>query len=259
MSTQIATATAWDFKIPLTTSAEPLEQGDVCPELSSSVSTRDSGMDAHSIHSSYTPPRKFASKLQGLFHHTNDQQGNKRHSVPLFGKTRRSSSSGSTSPSGIPSLSEKYGSCKKGYVSEGATAVIRLVTKANCCSDVYCVKAFHKKQKDDSDRSYMKRMTSEFCISSTLRHENVVKTLDLVTDEKGRYCAVMEYVSYIFSAAPPDNAKFKLTHILVTLNFFSALVEICLKSSENAVSLMKNWLACSSNFSVACNTCMKVV
>jgi hypothetical protein len=210
MPTQIATSTAWDFEIPLTTSAEPLEQDDVCPELSSSVSTRDSVIDARSIHSSYSSPRKFTSKIQGFFHPSDHQQGGKRHSIHIFGKSR-SSSSGSTSPSAIPSLSEKYGSCKKGYVSEGATAVIRLVTKGNCCSDVYCVKAFHKKQKDDNDRSYMKRMTSEFCISSTLRHENVVKTLDLVIDEKGRYCAVMEYVS-LGLVDIKRNCKFQFTH-----------------------------------------------
>lgn len=185
MPTQIATSAAWDFKIPLTTSAEPLERD--CPELSSSVSTHDSV--AGSIRSHYTPQRKLTSKLQGLFHSQSDQQPqSKRHSI--FGKPR--SSSGSMSPSAIPALSEKYGSCKKGHVSEGATAVIKLVTK---CHDVYCVKAFHKKSKDDTERSYMKRMTSEFCISSTLRHENVVKTLDLVIDEKGHYCAVMEYCS----------------------------------------------------------------
>ncbi|KAG2184543.1 hypothetical protein INT43_000452 [Umbelopsis isabellina] len=188
MSTQLATSTAWDFKIPLTTSVEQLEKDEVCPELSSSVSTRDSM--AESIRSAYTPQRKLTAKLQGLFHsHSEQQTPTKRHSIHLFGRSR----SGSTSPSAIPALSEKYGSCKKGVVSEGATAVIRLVTKTNCCNDVYCVKAFHKKQKDDNDRSYMKRMTSEFCISSTLRHENVVKTLDLVVDEKGRYCAVMEF------------------------------------------------------------------
>ncbi|KAI8576303.1 hypothetical protein K450DRAFT_257615 [Umbelopsis ramanniana AG] len=195
MPTEVATATAWNFQIPVTASAEAMDEP--CPELSSSVSTRDSAIDTRSIHSTYTPPRKMTSKLQGLFHHSNNEQSSgKRHSMNLFGKSRSSSqSSGSTSPSAIPSLSQKYGSCKKGFVSEGATAVIRLVTKSNCCSDVYCVKAFHKKAKDDSDRSYMKRMTSEFCISSTLRHENVVKTLDLVIDEKGRYCAVMEYCS----------------------------------------------------------------
>lgn len=197
MPTEVATSTAWNFQIPVTASAEAMDEP--CPELSSSVSTRDSALDTRSIHSIYTPPRKMTSKLQGLFHHSSGElPSGKRHSMNLFSKSRSSSqSSGSTSPSAIPSLSQKYGSCKKGFVSEGATAVIRLVTKSNCCSDVYCVKAFHKKAKDDSDRSYMKRMTSEFCISSTLRHENVVKTLDLVIDEKGRYCAVMEYVGVI--------------------------------------------------------------
>jgi serine/threonine protein kinase len=39
----------------------------------------------------------------------------------------------------------------------------------------------------------MKKLTSEFCISSTFRHVNVVETIDLVLDDQGRYCTVMEY------------------------------------------------------------------
>ena len=31
-------------------------------------------------------------------------------------------------------------------------------------------------------------MTSEFCISSSLKHVNVVKTLDLVIDEHHTWC-----------------------------------------------------------------------
>jgi protein-serine/threonine kinase len=42
-------------------------------------------------------------------------------------------------------------------------------------------------------KKYTKRLTSEFCISSSLRHSNVIHTLDLLQDAKGDYCEVMEY------------------------------------------------------------------
>jgi hypothetical protein len=41
----------------------------------------------------------------------------------------------------------------------------------------------------------MKRMTSEFCISKPLFHENVIQTFDLVKDDRGRWCTVLEWVS----------------------------------------------------------------
>jgi len=34
---------------------------------------------------------------------------------------------------------------------------------------------------------------AEFCISSTLHHVNIVKTIDLVQDENKAWCKVMEY------------------------------------------------------------------
>ena len=39
----------------------------------------------------------------------------------------------------------------------------------------------------------MKKLTAEFCISSTLHHINVVETVDLVQDEQHHWCEVMEY------------------------------------------------------------------
>jgi protein-serine/threonine kinase len=40
-----------------------------------------------------------------------------------------------------------------------------------------------------------KRLTAEFCISSSMRHPNVIATLDLLLDTKGVYCQVMELCS----------------------------------------------------------------
>lgn len=39
----------------------------------------------------------------------------------------------------------------------------------------------------------MKKLTAEFCISSTLHHHNIVETVDLVQDEQHHWCEVMEY------------------------------------------------------------------
>jgi len=58
---------------------------------------------------------------------------------------------------------------------------------------VYAVKAFRKKRKNEGQKEYMKKMTSEFCISSSLHHPHVVETLDLVVDNNHNWCEVMEY------------------------------------------------------------------
>ena len=58
---------------------------------------------------------------------------------------------------------------------------------------MYAIKQFRKRQKNETDKQYMKKLTSEFCISSTFSHPNVIETIDLVLDERNRYCTVMEY------------------------------------------------------------------
>ncbi|KAJ9065186.1 hypothetical protein DSO57_1022357 [Entomophthora muscae] len=92
------------------------------------------------------------------------------------------------------SLTEKYGVCEKRCIGKGATAVVRLVHKQNSKEDsLYAVKAFRKRHKDETEREYVKKLTSEFCISSTLHHPNIVETVDLIKDDHGDWCEVMEY------------------------------------------------------------------
>jgi serine/threonine protein kinase len=58
------------------------------------------------------------------------------------------------------------------------------------------VKEFIKRGKSEDEKEYLKRMHNEYCISKTVSgHPNVVETIDLVMDEKDRWCTVMEYVS----------------------------------------------------------------
>lgn len=90
-------------------------------------------------------------------------------------------------------LVEKYGKCQE-IVGRGAFGVVRISHKRKEGENeqLYAVKEFRRRP-DETERRYSKRLTAEFCISSSLRHPNVIHTLDLLQDSKGDYCEVMEY------------------------------------------------------------------
>lgn len=92
-------------------------------------------------------------------------------------------------------LVQKYGKCQE-VVGRGAFGVVRVAHKTDSKDpkreQLYAVKEFRQRP-GESAKKYQKRLTSEFCISSSMQHPNVINTLDLVQDEKGLYCEVMEY------------------------------------------------------------------
>jgi len=97
-------------------------------------------------------------------------------------------------PNASASLVEKYGKCQE-IVGRGAFGVVRISHKRidNGAGELlYAVKEFRRRP-EESEKKYSKRLTSEFCISSSLRHPNVIHTLDLLQDAKGDYCEVMEF------------------------------------------------------------------
>ncbi len=95
------------------------------------------------------------------------------------------------------SLCEKYGWIEKGCVGRGANGVVRVSHKQDpaCPSmeKLYAIKEFRKRNKNESEKSYIKKLTSEFCIGSSLHHENVIQTVDLIQNEQQQWCEVMEY------------------------------------------------------------------
>ncbi|KAK5076513.1 serine/threonine-protein kinase HAL4/sat4 [Lithohypha guttulata] len=98
-------------------------------------------------------------------------------------------------PNNTANLVEKYGKCQE-IVGRGAFGIVRISHKQDPEKPdrelLYAVKEFRKRPQETS-KIYQKRLTSEFCISSSLRHPNVIHTLDLLQDAKGDYCEVMEY------------------------------------------------------------------
>ncbi|CAO3608981.1 unnamed protein product [Cunninghamella blakesleeana] len=170
----------------------------------------------------------FSSSSSSKHHRSHSFSSNISRSLSsLFKKSSLSSSSTSISSMDDPSLlvsspctnqhamphyNDKYGdfikitpssssttsnllSKKKFYVGSGATANIKII-KHKQKDIIYAVKEFKKREKKESERDYHKRMGNEFCISKTVSkypHANIVTTFDLVLDERGRYCTVMEY------------------------------------------------------------------
>lgn len=98
-------------------------------------------------------------------------------------------------PSTTATLVQKYGKCQE-IVGRGAFGIVRISHKTDPKDSrneqLYAVKEFRRKPQE-SPKKYQKRLTSEFCISSSLRHPNVIHTLDLLQDAKGDYCEVMEF------------------------------------------------------------------
>lgn len=98
-------------------------------------------------------------------------------------------------PSTTASLVEKYGKCQE-VVGRGAFGIVRISHKTDPrdskVEQLYAVKEFRRRPQE-TVKKYQKRLTSEFCISSSLRHPNIIHTLDLMQDSKGDYCEVMEF------------------------------------------------------------------
>ena len=92
------------------------------------------------------------------------------------------------------SFADKYGCCKE-IIGKGAFGVVRICAKKNDTNKnetLYAVKEF-KKDRTESFEKYSKRLTSEFCISSSLKHLNIIHTFDLFQDANKNYFEVMEY------------------------------------------------------------------
>ncbi|CAK7241038.1 MAG: serine/threonine-protein kinase HAL4/sat4 [Sporothrix thermara] len=91
-------------------------------------------------------------------------------------------------------LIEKYGKCQE-IVGRGAFGIVRISHKKladGMGEKLYAVKEFRRRP-EENEKKYSKRLTAEFCISSSLRHPNVIHTLDLLKDAKGDFCEVMEF------------------------------------------------------------------
>ncbi|KAH7353640.1 nitrogen permease reactivator protein, partial [Plectosphaerella cucumerina] len=90
-------------------------------------------------------------------------------------------------------LISKYGKLGK-VLGSGAGGKVRLM-KRHDDGVVFAVKEFRERYSYETPKEYVKRLTAEFCVGSTLHHGNVIETLDIL-QEKERWYQVMEYAPY---------------------------------------------------------------
>jgi hypothetical protein len=86
-------------------------------------------------------------------------------------------------------LSKKYGKWGK-VLGSGAGGTVRLIkASAKNGGAVYAVKEFRPRRQGETEREYQKKVTAEFCVGSTLKHTNIIHTVDIVSDH-GHYYEV---------------------------------------------------------------------
>ncbi|KAI8866185.1 kinase-like protein [Ramicandelaber brevisporus] len=83
---------------------------------------------------------------------------------------------------------------QKKTIGRGTGGVVRLM-HAKSEMRLYAVKEFRPRRSDESRRVYYKKLTAEFCIGSSLHHENIIETIDLIF-EGDRVYELLEYCPY---------------------------------------------------------------
>lgn len=94
-------------------------------------------------------------------------------------------------------LSKKYGKWGR-VLGSGAGGTVRLI-KASTKNGgtIFAVKEFRPKRTGESEKEYQKKVTAEFCVGSTLKHRNIIETVDIVSDH-GHYYEVSATFYYHF-------------------------------------------------------------
>ncbi|RCI03717.1 hypothetical protein CU098_006170 [Rhizopus stolonifer] len=84
----------------------------------------------------------------------------------------------------------RYGTWGR-YIGKGAGGSVRLIRRS-ADQKTFAVKQFRKRLPHESEKDYIKKVTAEFCIGSTLHHPNVIETLDIIQEDDTFY-EIMEY------------------------------------------------------------------
>ncbi|KAF9540481.1 serine/threonine protein kinase [Mortierella hygrophila] len=95
-------------------------------------------------------------------------------------------------------LRKKYGKMGR-VIGSGAGGTVRLITRESD-HKTFAIKQFRKRKATESERTYVKKITSEYCLGSTLHHPNIIETLDIIQEGDSFY-EIMEFAKHeLFSS-----------------------------------------------------------
>ncbi|OJT03141.1 Serine/threonine-protein kinase oca2 [Trametes pubescens] len=175
-------------------------------KTSSGSPPRSMNSRASPTHSQATPstsavPSESSTKLDD--HHDHHHHHRHHHKKGL--STANSYTVPSLSSATQVQMSKKYGKWGR-VLGSGAGGTVRLIkASSKNGGTTFAVKEFRPKRQGESEREYQKKVTAEFCVGSTLKHPNIIETVDIVTDH-GHFYEVMEYAPYdLFSVVMSGN------------------------------------------------------
>ena len=122
-------------------------------------------------------------------------------------------------------LEGKYGKWGR-FVGKGAGGSVRLIRRGTD-GKTFAVKQFRKRSPNEPEKEYIKKVTAEFCIGSTLHHINVIETLDII-QEGQNFFEIMEF-------APND-----LFNIVMSGKMSREEVACCWRQLLNGLSYMQS-------------------
>jgi hypothetical protein len=155
------------------------------PTHSSGSSKHTSSHSPTSTSESYFPPTDaIAIAIKPPQHHNTRASG---HSSP-FG-SHHGQAIHSLHDATHAHLSKKYGKWGR-VLGSGAGGTVRLIkASSKNGGNIFAVKEFRPKRSGESEKEYQKKVTAEFCVGSTLKHPNIIETVDIVSDH-GHYYEV---------------------------------------------------------------------
>ncbi|KAK6460142.1 Hygromycin resistance kinase [Scheffersomyces coipomensis] len=94
-------------------------------------------------------------------------------------------------------LVKKYGKIGK-ELGSGAGGSVKLIIRPSD-QKTFAVKEFRPRRSTETLKDYTRKCTAEYCIGSTLKHPNIIKTIDII-HENNRYFEIMEFAPIDFFA-----------------------------------------------------------
>ena len=169
-----------------------LSTGVLAPRVNKTPSTSASSL-VSSKANSHSPPGTVASDFPASLNGSSSKEKDSS-AHPSSGRNTPSSKQSnhpilSLSEATQAHLGKKYGKWGR-VLGSGAGGTVRLI-KANPKNGgtTFAVKEFRPKRNGESEKEYQKKVTAEFCVGSTLKHPNIIETVDIVSDH-GHYYEV---------------------------------------------------------------------
>ncbi|CAG8559574.1 17344_t:CDS:2 [Cetraspora pellucida] len=207
-------------QIHLLGSNSTMSRDDLTPQLSIDEFSRSTSMDSsvsNSLHPSKSTPPQF------IFNKPSQRKST------LFGDLKRAfkTPSRSNSKKSFSSYKNvqisKHGKWGK-HLGSGVGGSVRLFHRS-CDNKKFAIKQFRPRFSYESEKSYRKKILAEFCIASTLHHENVIETLDIVQENDHLY-EIMEF------------APFDLFESVMTKKMCENEIACCFKQLVNGVNYL---------------------